>query len=117
YIAQRHADDKAFDPQYSPDTAEAELAKLVERALGPDHGVTLEAVLDKVEPALHAASTTADLVVVGARGIGGFRGLLLGSVSRWVLHHAESPVAVVRGDEPSLDGPVVVGVNGSDHSL
>ncbi len=117
YIAQHHADTKTFDPAYSPEMAEEELGKLVARAVGDDHGVTLQAVLDKVEPALHAASTTADLLVVGARGVGGFRGLLLGSVSRWVLHHAECPVAVVRGDEVALDGPVVVGVNGSDHSL
>src|SRR5688572_19641622 len=73
YIGQRHADDnQPFDPQYSPEVAEQELRKLVERALGPDSGVAIQAVLDKAEPAMHAASTTADLVVVGARGIGGF---------------------------------------------
>lgn len=44
---------------------------------------------------LMRATESADLVVVGSRGIGGFRGLLLGSVSQAVLENATGPVMVV----------------------
>ena len=63
-------------------------------------------------PVLVAESRAAQLVVVGCRGLGGFAGLLLGSVAVGLAAHAASPVAVVRGDASAV-GPVVVGVDGS----
>lgn len=60
----------------------------------------------------------ADLLVVGARGASGIRGLLVGSVSQQVIHHAHVPVAVVRHTRwPIPPRRVVVGVDGSDTSL
>lgn len=65
----------------------------------PDVSVRPELVHGVNHEALIEASRTAQLMVVGARGRGGFTGLLLGSVSQALLHHAHCPVTVVRGKE------------------
>ena len=65
-----------------------------------------------IEAGKHAA-----LIVLGLRGLGGFAGLLLGSVSAQVVAHAECPVVIARGDRDvragTGTGSVVVGVDGS----
>jgi nucleotide-binding universal stress UspA family protein len=53
-----------------------------------------------VAAAIIDATRDAQLAVVGARGHGGFTGLLLGSVSQAVLRHAACPTAIV----PHLHG-------------
>lgn len=46
-----------------------------------------------------ADDTDADMIVVGARGAGGFKKPLLGSVGTHVTHHAHCPVAVIPPEE------------------
>lgn len=65
--------------------------------------------------ALLRLSRQTAMIVLGAHGLGGFRGLLMGSVSGQVAEHASCPVAVVRPVAGSATD-VVVGVDGSDGS-
>jgi nucleotide-binding universal stress UspA family protein len=61
-----------------------------------------------------AEELRADLIVVGARSARPMDRRLLGSVSRSVAEDAPCPVAVVPADLSDTDGPVVVGVDGSE---
>jgi nucleotide-binding universal stress UspA family protein len=61
---------------------------------------------------LRQASAGSAMLVVGSRGIGGFMGLLVGSVSLELAATAACPVAVIRSDDHP-DGPVVVGIDSS----
>lgn len=71
-------------------------------------------------PVLCAEASRAQLVVLGDRGLGGFTGLLAGSVAVALATSAPCPVVVVRGPTPDVppafDGPVVVGIDGSPTS-
>lgn len=65
-----------------------------------------------------AAAERADLLVIGARGSGGFLGLGLGGVAHHLVHHSPCPLAVVPADpDPVLGATIVVGVDGSASSL
>ena len=64
-----------------------------------DHcDVAVTATLTQGRPgdALLTVAEGADLLVVGSRGHGGFTGLLLGSVSNHIVHHAQCPVVIIR---------------------
>ena len=57
--------------------------------------VTVRAVPGLPAEALLEAAADADMLVVGSRGAGGFKRLLMGSVSTQVTHHAACPVVVI----------------------
>jgi nucleotide-binding universal stress UspA family protein len=63
-------------------------------------------------------SASADLLVLGSHGQGGFTGLLAGSTAIAVTTHAHCPVVVIRSTEPDppSNAPVLVGVDGSPAS-
>lgn len=82
------------------------------RELAPELEVDGKVLGGSPQLALRHASAEAGKLVVGRRGIGGARGLLLGSVSGDAAAHAECPVVVVGGPAPA-SGPVVVGVDPS----
>jgi nucleotide-binding universal stress UspA family protein len=62
----------------------------------PDIDVKCVAIEGSPTGVLTGLSNSAQLVVVGARGHGGFAGLLLGSVGLQLLHHAKCPVMIAR---------------------
>jgi nucleotide-binding universal stress UspA family protein len=83
-----------YPPPEAPDMVGETMAGLADR----HPQVTVRPEVHKhtaAHEALVSASGNARLVVVGSRGRGGFRGLLLGSVSQALIHHSRAPVAVV----------------------
>jgi nucleotide-binding universal stress UspA family protein len=71
----------------------------------PDVVVSRHVSRERASTALLRHAEGAGLLVVGSRGRGGFRGLLLGSTSQHLLHHAPCPVAVVR-TTPEAERPL-----------
>jgi nucleotide-binding universal stress UspA family protein len=118
YLDQHHPDrSDVFDSDYNEDSARATLSSWVVETLGDNAGVDQRVVCDLPQRALLEAGDAADLLVLGARGTGGFEGLLLGSTSERVAQLATRPVAVVRAAAPVRGGRVVVGIDGSARSL
>lgn len=93
---------EGFNPE---ELAGQTLSETVTKVVGDDPGVRItEAVLPgNAAQALLEAAQGAGLVVVGSRGLGGFSGALLGSVSRHLTEHAPCPVVVVRDGQ--VPGP------------
>jgi nucleotide-binding universal stress UspA family protein len=79
-------------------TAEVALDAVMHEVAADADGVMIERRVSEGAPAtvLVDESRQADLLVVGSRGLGGFAGLLLGSVSQQCAHHAACPVVIVH---------------------
>lgn len=88
------------------DAAERDLDAALQEAIPETGPVEIERRVVEHRPAaaLVEESRGADLVVVGSRGHGGFAGLLLGSVSQQVAHHAACPVVIVHDDRDPRGG-------------
>ena len=90
-----------------PDWSPEEDMRLVQQqaiqgVFGEEHPPGITPILQPGGAAavLLGAGQTAQMIVVGSRGHGGFAGLLLGSVSATVAEHAPCPVLIVHGDRP-----------------
>ena len=83
-------------------------------ASAPQLIVKTSLVQGRPSAVLLEAAANAQLLVVGARGVGGYSGLSLGSVSLHVVSHSPSSVVVVRSAREV--GPVIVGIDGSAES-
>lgn len=76
----------------------AMLEEALVEVMGSDPGIELTTAVREGHPApvLTEQSKNASLIVVGSRGRGEFTGMLLGSVSEFLVTHAHCPVVVMR---------------------
>ncbi|MER5391098.1 universal stress protein, partial [Saccharopolyspora sp. NPDC002686] len=105
------ANDDPVRAEHAEDAVRRTEAKC--RTNHPGLEVTSEVVTGHPVEVLLRQSSAAQLMVLGARGLGGFADALLGGVSLGVATRASCPVVVVRKDVPVTVGPVVVGVDSS----
>ena len=89
--------------RFDLDELEASARRVIDRTIDEVDltgigSVERHAVRSGVTQAILDAAKGADMVVVGSRGLGGFGGLILGSVGHQLTHHATCPVVIVPHD-------------------
>ena len=85
--------------KHAREMIERDLEKVADDVAGVD--VDVRILEGDTSAVLLERAQGADLLVVGSRGLGGFRGLLLGSVSQQCVQHATPPVVVVPAPDES----------------
>ena len=99
------------------DTAHVDRALALVRERWPEVEVTAGTPWLRAEQALIDASRSAYLIVVGSQPRSGLDRLLLGRTSLATVSHASCPVVIIpAGSPPDPQGPVMVGVDGSEQS-
>jgi nucleotide-binding universal stress UspA family protein len=88
------------DERVVADDAQRDLDAIISEEVKADDRSRVTARVFRGHPVdvLVEASDGAELVAVGQRGLHGFTGALVGSVGQNLVHHANSPVLVFRGD-------------------
>jgi nucleotide-binding universal stress UspA family protein len=88
----------AVGPEHLEAAARAVLSETMAAVADEARGLDVVATVERGHPVdvLTARGASAALVVVGSRGHGGFTGLLLGSTSNGVVHHATCPTVIVH---------------------
>ncbi|MEU6998179.1 universal stress protein [Nonomuraea sp. NPDC046570] len=89
-------------------------AEVTARTRQPDVEVSTRLIEGVPSAVLREQEQEATELVVGSRGLGGFAGAVLGSVSMHLAGHAHCPVVVVRPGQQERHGEIVVGVDDSD---
>lgn len=104
-------------PDWDPDQDAQQLLKdAAQEAFGDGmpEGFTGVCVRGRPAKVLIDAAESAHMLIVGSRGRGGFKGMLLGSVSSACVEHAPCPVLVVPLSLDTVPGPETVGANNED---
>ena len=99
YGSASHYGDDAALTEKAKEAAQAETDQVLAAAGSQPASVTVTAVHGLPADELVKASESADMIVLGRRGMGGFARLLMGSVTSQVAQHAQCPVLIV----PSAD--------------
>jgi nucleotide-binding universal stress UspA family protein len=88
------------DTEKAREAAQTETDKVLAGLEGPHpESVTVRAVHGFVVEEIIKAASDADMIVLGARGAGGFARLIMGSTSSQVVQHAPCPVLVVPHED------------------
>lgn len=117
---------RMHSPHASPATLAGELRDASVRALGlgraraeevaPGLNVTTGLLSGAPALAVTGSGAGAAMLVVGARGTGGFAAMVLGSVSRYAADRAACPVIVVRQESMAVHHQVAIGIRDPDNA-